>query len=177
MAREREHLCQRELGDADAVGPGSIHDDDATAAGGGDVNVVDAGSGAGNHPQSRRGINDRCGHFRGASNDNRVGLGDVGDQLVMRAPCAGVDLPSFCAQHIERGGRQIIGDNNFHGFRKYNLRHRRRRCDADVNAALRWCKPLKVSDSRAFHGCGPGFSTGFSTETVSNLRNDCGTSP
>ena len=33
--------------------------------------------------------------------------------------------------------------------------------------ALRWCKPLECSYSRGFDARQTGFSTGFSTETVS----------
>ena len=29
-------------------------------------------------------------------------------------PDAGVDVPAFGAQQIERGGGQVVGDNNFH---------------------------------------------------------------
>ena len=126
VAREREHLAERQLGDADAVRARRVHDDDAAGAGGGDVDVVDAGAGAGNHPQARRGGDDRRGHLGGAANDNRVGVGEVGGELVRRAAGTGVDLPSFRAQQIERGSGKIIGDNNFHGFRKYNLRRSQR---------------------------------------------------
>ena len=124
VARERQHLAERELGDADAVRARRVHDDDAAGAGGGDVDVVDAGAGAGNHPQARRGGDDRRGDLGGAANDDRVGIGDVGGELVRRAARTGVDLPSFRAQQIERGSGKVVGDNNFHGFRKYNLRRR-----------------------------------------------------
>ena len=124
VAGERQHLAEREFGHADAVGSGRVHDDDAAAAGGGDVDVVDTGAGAGNHPQPRRGVDDRCGDLGGAANDDRVGVGDIGGRLLGATARTGVDLPSFRAQYVERGGRKVICDNNFHGFRKYNLRRR-----------------------------------------------------
>ena len=50
----REHQRERMLGDADAVGARRIHHEDAARGGGGDVDVVDAGAGAGDHPKARR---------------------------------------------------------------------------------------------------------------------------
>ena len=45
-ARQRQHQRARVLGDADAVGAGRVDDEHAARAGGGDVDVVDAGAGA-----------------------------------------------------------------------------------------------------------------------------------
>ena len=53
-ARQRQHQRDRQLGDADAVRAGGVHDEDAAFGCGGNVDVVDAGAGAGNHPQTRR---------------------------------------------------------------------------------------------------------------------------
>ena len=44
--RQRQHQRAGVLGDADAVGAGRVDDQDAARAGGGDVDVVDAGAGA-----------------------------------------------------------------------------------------------------------------------------------
>jgi hypothetical protein len=43
---QRQQLRHRQLGDADAVGAGRVHHDDAASAGRFDVDVVDAGAGA-----------------------------------------------------------------------------------------------------------------------------------
>ena len=53
-AREREHQRPGVLGDADAVRAWGVHDDDAAVGGGADVDVVDAGAGAGDHPKTWR---------------------------------------------------------------------------------------------------------------------------
>ena len=62
-----QYLSQRQFGDADAVGPGRVHDDNAARAGGVDVDVVHAGArrgqspGAPAPPQSgRRSLSWRC---------------------------------------------------------------------------------------------------------------------
>ena len=54
---------------------------------------------------------------------------------------------------------------------------RRPKTDFRVTAALRWCKPLKRSESGAAHACSDLFSTGFSTETVSKTIDMHGTLP
>ena len=45
----------------------------------------------------------------------RVGVGEVGGELVGCPAGAGVDVPAFGAQQIERGGGKVVGDNDFHG--------------------------------------------------------------
>jgi hypothetical protein len=44
-------------------------------------------------------------------------------------------------------------------------------------AAPRWCKPLNTAQSSAVRALHGPFSTGFSTETVSNAAIGCGTVP
>ena len=56
VAGQRQDQAHREFGDADAVGAGRVHHDDAARAGGGDVDVVDAGAGARDRAQLRRGV-------------------------------------------------------------------------------------------------------------------------
>ena len=46
VPRQRQHEAYGEFRHADAVGAGSIHDDDAAGAGGGNVDIVDARAGA-----------------------------------------------------------------------------------------------------------------------------------
>ena len=50
-AGQRQHERARVLGDADAVGARRVDDEDAARAGRGDIDVVDAGAGAGDDPQ------------------------------------------------------------------------------------------------------------------------------
>ena len=58
-ARQREHQRAGVLGDADAVGAGRVDDEDAARAGRGDVDVVDAGAGAGDDAEPRRRVEQR----------------------------------------------------------------------------------------------------------------------
>jgi hypothetical protein len=46
---------------------------------------------------------------------------------------------------------------------------------AGLMVALRWCKPLECADSRADRALCRLFSTGFSTGTVRNPREERGT--
>ena len=43
----------------------------------------------------------------------RVGVGEIGGQLFGRAACAGIDVPAFGAQQVERGCGKVVGDNDF----------------------------------------------------------------
>ena len=83
-ARQRQHQRPGVLRDADAVRAGRIHDDDAAIGGGGDVDVVHAGSGAGDHPKPGRGGDQLRIDLRGAANDQRVGVGEVFGQFCGR---------------------------------------------------------------------------------------------
>ena len=65
----------------------------------------------------RRGGDQRRGDLRGAADDERVGVGEVGGELVGCPAGAGVDVPAFGAQQFERGGGKVVGDNDFHGMR------------------------------------------------------------
>ena len=115
-ARQREDERERELGDADAVGAGRVHDDDAPRAGGGEVDVVDAGAGAGDDPELRGLADQGRRDLRRASHDDGVGVGEGGLELGQRTAGRRVDRPPLDGAQ-EVGGRrgQIIGDDDFHG--------------------------------------------------------------
>ena len=111
-----EHQRERVLGDADAVGARRVHDDDAARGRGGHVDVVDAGSGAGNHPKFRRGGDQRLVDGGRAADDERVGVGEIAREVRGRAAGFGVDGASGKAlEQSDRGGRQLIGDDDVHG--------------------------------------------------------------
>jgi hypothetical protein len=93
----RQHQTDGQFGDADTVGPGCIHHDDAAAAGGRYVDVVHAGARACDRAKPGRRVDERGGHFRGAAHDDRVGIGEVGGELFGRAACTGIDAPPFRA--------------------------------------------------------------------------------
>ena len=128
------------LGDADAVGAGRVHHHDAARRRGCDVDVVDAGAGAGNYPKARR-VRDHCRINRGgAADDQRVSLGEIASQLRCRSLCACVDGPSRnAAKNLDGGGWQLIGDDDVHGcqYYKYNVAFLRARETSPVPAVLR----------------------------------------
>ena len=115
MARQREQLAHRQLRDADAVGARRVHHDDAACAGGVQVDVVHARAGARDHAQRRRGGDDLASHLRRAAHDQRVGVGDGGQQFGQRPAGGRIDDPSvLLGEQGNSGPRQIIGNHNFH---------------------------------------------------------------
>ena len=109
-----EHQSDGELRHAHAVRARSVHHDDATGGRRRDVDVIDAGAGARDRTELRRFSDESRRHFRGAPNDDRVGLREVGRELVGCPPGTSVDIPSLSAQQVERGDGKIISDNDFH---------------------------------------------------------------
>ncbi len=113
-ARQRQHQRAGVLGDADAVRARRVDDEDAARAGGGDVDVVDAGAGAGDDAEPRRRVHQRRVHFGRAADEQGVGVGEVGGERVRLASGARIDDPAaFGAEQIQRGGREIVGDDDF----------------------------------------------------------------
>ncbi len=165
MPREREHLRQRELCDADAVGARRVHHDDAASGGGVEVDVVDAGAGARDDAQLRRGAI--------TSAVTRVALRTISasasatavEEFGERTARLGVQLPALDVGEQRDGGSwKIIGNDNFHRERKrgivgggvvssagsrrnrfkYNLTFRIRRQPPALRHAVvapGWCKP------------------------------------
>src|SRR4029079_9858925 len=72
--------------------------------------VVDAGPGAGDHPQFRRGSDQRAGDLGGTANHDGIGVGEIGGELFRGAARAGVDGPPFRAEDVERGGGQVVSN-------------------------------------------------------------------
>ena len=92
--RQRQHQREGVLGDADAVAAGGVGDDDAAGAGGLEIDVVDARSGARDDLQPISGVDDIFRDLGGAAHEQRVRVGDVVDEVLLRPPGAGVDRPS-----------------------------------------------------------------------------------
>ena len=123
MAGECQDQADSQLRHADTVGARGVHDNDAARAGSGHVYVVDAGPGAGNHPQARGCGNELRGDLGGASDDERVAICKIAGQLIRRTARAGIDLPAFRPQQVQRRSRKVVSDNNLQ-WHKYNLRRR-----------------------------------------------------
>ena len=113
--RQREHQRAGVLGDADAVGARRVDDEDAAGAGRRDVDVVDAGAGAGDDAQPRRGVEQRAVDLRRAADDQRVGVGQVVRECGRRPAGPRVDSPAgLGAQQLQRGAGRVVGDDDFH---------------------------------------------------------------
>ena len=111
-----EHEREDVLGDADAVRAGRVQHEDAAGAGGFDVDVVDAGAGARDHPQARRGGQHFGGDRRGAADDEGVGVGKVGPQLRRGAAGARVDGPALGLEQRDGGRGERVRNHDLHGF-------------------------------------------------------------
>jgi hypothetical protein len=80
---------------ADAVGARGVHDHDAAARGCRNVDVIDAGSGAGNHPKPWRGGDERFVDLGRASYDERVRVDQIFRQVGGRSLRACIDCPAW----------------------------------------------------------------------------------
>ncbi len=111
-AGERQHQGAGVLGDADAVRARRVDDENAARAGGGHVDVVDAGAGAGDDPELRRRGQQVGGDLRRAADEQRVGVRQRGREFRRRAAAPRVDLPAgLGAEQLERRCRQVVGDD------------------------------------------------------------------
>ncbi len=100
-----------QLGSGDDVGGRGVDDHHAGLGGGGDVDVVQADARAGDDLQL---LGDRQGlgvHLGGAADEDRVHIGDGGQQLGAVRTVAVADL-EVRAQRVNGGGRQLFGDQN-----------------------------------------------------------------
>ena len=102
------------LGDADAVGAWRIDDDDAASGGGGNIDIVDAGAGAGDDAEAGSGLEEARVDRGRTSNEERVGVSQIGGKLGRFAARSRINGPTrFGAQQLHRGRRQIVGNNDF----------------------------------------------------------------
>ncbi len=73
VASHGQHQRQRVLGHGNGIGAGSVHDRDAFAGGGIQVDVVDAHAGASDHPQLAGMLQQFGVHLHRRADDQRVG--------------------------------------------------------------------------------------------------------
>ncbi len=108
-----QHQRPRVLGDADAVGAGRVDDEDAAGAGGGHVDVVDAGAGTRHDSKTSRGGEQSRVDFRGAADEQGIGIGQIGGELVRRPARARIDGPSgFGGEQRDGRWRQVVSDDD-----------------------------------------------------------------
>ena len=100
------------------------------------------------------------------ADDERVGVGEIGFQLVGRAAGLGVDAPAFGAEELESGSREVVGNYDVHvagvsgECREPDIMHRFR-SDPEARAEPRpvhhsWCNPHNSSGLRADTRCSHG---------------------
>ncbi len=111
-----------ELGRGDDVGRRRVDDHHAGLGGGGDVDVVQSDAGAGDDAQLP-GRGDGLGvHLGGGADEDRVDIGDGGDQLRAVGAVAVPDL-EVRAQRVDGGGRQLFSDE-YDRFRAHVCPHK-----------------------------------------------------
>ena len=95
------------FGDADAVRAGCVHDENPARAGGGHVNVVDAGAGPRDDPRRGRGGDQLRGRLRRASNHQAVGVGQIGGAIADAAATCVNYPPRFGAEQSSAESRYV----------------------------------------------------------------------
>ncbi len=68
------------LGDADGIAARRVHDQNAAAGGGVEIDVVHTDAGAADDAEPRGGAEERVGNASGAADDERIGIGQGGCQ-------------------------------------------------------------------------------------------------
>ena len=96
--------AHRQLGDAQAVGAGRVHDDDAARGGGRHVDVVNARASPRDDAQLWCGLDHFARHFRRASDDERVGVRQD------RRPALPADVLGGCRWSSRAASRVSIAD-------------------------------------------------------------------
>ena len=96
------------------LAPGALTTTMPRAVAAADVDVVDAGAGARDDAQVRRGGQQARVDLRGAADEQRVGVGEIGGRDRRRSGRCGVYGPAgLGAEQLQRGGRQVVSDDNF----------------------------------------------------------------
>src|SRR5215203_1737063 len=113
VAEEGEGEGERVLGGGDGVRFRRIGDDDPAPGRGGDVDVVDAGSGAADHLQVLGQLDQLRRHLRRRADQDRVVLGDLLAQLLVGHLEAEVDL-ELRAQQVDAGVGDLLLDQDLH---------------------------------------------------------------
>ena len=121
VARGGDQQAAGELGGGDDVGGRRVDDHHAGLGGGGDVDVVQADAGAGDDLQLLRGGDGLGVDLGGAADQDRVDVGDGGQQLGAVRAVAVPDL-EVRAQGVDSGGRQLFGDE-YDRFRAHVCPH------------------------------------------------------
>jgi hypothetical protein len=122
VADERQQHGQRVLGGGRRAPLGRVQDEDPAPRRRVDVDVVDARPGPRDHAQPARLAQGRGGHPRPAPDDDRIGLGERGAQVVLRESVPQDDIPGG-AQPCQALLGQPVGDENARPHHRITARH------------------------------------------------------
>ena len=112
LASERHHERERMLGSGDGVAIGRVHDHDAAACGGGDIDIVDADTGAADDLELGSGF-DELGRDLGRRADGEPVIGgDDGEERILVLAEIGliVDIDAAVAEDLHGGFGKLVGD-------------------------------------------------------------------
>ncbi len=113
QTRHAQHHPQGQLGHRYRVGAGRVHDCDALARGGVEIDVVHADTRAAYNPQLRCMLEQRGIDLHRRAHDQRVGRFQLRSQFAFDLIMRDHSPPRF-AQQVHRGGRYFFGDDDFH---------------------------------------------------------------
>ena len=108
---EAQDVADRELGGRDDVGGRGVHDHDAGARGGLDVDVVEAHAGTGDHLQRGRRGDRLCVHLRRGADEDHVRLREGREERGAVGAVHVTDL-EVGAEGLDRGGGQFFSDQD-----------------------------------------------------------------
>jgi hypothetical protein len=111
LAGDGEHQRNRVLGGGDRVAEGRVHDDDAAARGGRDVDIVDADAGTADHLEIVGRRDQLFGRLGGRADGEAVILADDFEQLflVLAELRHEIHFDAAIAEDLDGGFRQGIG--------------------------------------------------------------------
>ena len=112
VAGEAQDVADGQFGGGDDVGGRRVDHHDAGLGGGLDVDVVEADACAGDHLEVLRGGDGLGVHLGGGADQDRVDVGDRGEQL---GTVGAVSLPDFKvrAKGVDRGGRKFFSEEYY----------------------------------------------------------------
>lgn len=114
LAGDGEHQRDRMFGRRDRIAEGRVHDDDAAARSGRNIDIVDADAGAANDLQVRRRSDDLFRHLGGRADGQTIILADDFEQtvLVFAELRFEIDFDAAVAEDLDGGFRQFVGYEN-----------------------------------------------------------------
>ena len=111
LASDGEHQRDGVFGGRDRVAEGRVHDNDTTARGGGDIDIVDADAGAADDLEIGRRRNQFLGRLGGGADGETIVIADdFGELVLVLAELRlEIDFDAAIAENLDGGFRQFVG--------------------------------------------------------------------